>query len=300
MRAAIRVVAPWIVTTCVLFGPPFAPAAAAPGAAPQSRPAAPSKPAVGPATVAPADVLNRLRSGDDARIKDALDEVRTAGRGGATAVAAIVDLLRSGLPAALTQAAIDTLGDTESGAASEVVAWYAHHRNVALRRAAVGALAKTRGAPAINALRAALSDADPTVRGLAATALGDLKVHEAMSDLFAALDRRVDEAAVSIGELCAAKECERLIGKLGALPFDVVTSGLDEVLMRPPAEISDEMKLGIVGRLRELGTAEVNHFLKGVRAKWPPKGSARVRQSIDQAVLATAGSPGADGSETSP
>ena len=40
------------------------------------------------------------------------------------------------------------------------------------------ALAKTGGASAARALRAALSDSDPAVRGTAATALGNLKVRD--------------------------------------------------------------------------------------------------------------------------
>jgi hypothetical protein len=45
--------------------------------------------------------------------------------------------------------------------------------------------------------------------------------------------------------------------------------------------------------VRELGTGEANRFLRDVQAKWPKNWSARVRQAIDQAVLATAASPGA-------
>lgn len=295
VRPSFRV-APWIVAIGVALGSPRA------GAAPRGAPDASSAPApaAGGQTFVPADVVHRLKSGDDAAIKDALDEVRLAGKAGAAAAPVIVELLRAGLSPTLTQAALETLGDTESTAASEVVAGYARHRNVVLRRAAVEALAKTRGTWASRALRTALSDSDPTVRGLSATALGDLKVREAIPDLFAALDRDVAEAAASIGELCTGHECEQLVAKLGSLPFDVVTSGLDELLLRPPSEISDGTKLTIVGRIRELGTAEANHFLKGLQAKWPQKSSRHVKQAIDQAVLATEGSPGADGRETAP
>jgi HEAT repeat protein len=212
---------------------------------------------------------------------------------GAPAVPAIAALLEQGMPTELTQAAIDTLGDVESDTASEALSWYAHHRNVALRRAAVTALARTRGAAAVKALRTALSDPDPAVRGLAATGLGSMKAKDAVADLFLALDHRVAEAAASIGQLCAGNECDRLAGKLGSVPFDVVTSGLDQVLFRPAAEVSDDLKVKIVGRVRELGTGEANRFLKGVQAKWPKTWSQRVKQSIDQAVLATSGSPGA-------
>lgn len=243
----------------------------------------------------PADAIKRLKSGDLAQIKSALDDVRMSAKAGAPAVPAIVDLLEQGLPTTLTQAAIDTLADTESDAASDALTWYAHHRNQTLRRAAVTALARTRGAAAVKALRAALSDPDPGVRGLAATGLGSMKAKDAVGDLFVALDHKVAEAAASIGQLCAGNECDRLAGKLGSVPFDVVTSGLDQVLFRPASDVSDDIKVKIVGRVRELGTGEANRFLRDVQTKWPGTWSQRVKQAVDQAVLATSGSPGATG-----
>jgi hypothetical protein len=243
----------------------------------------------------PADAIKRLRSGDAAQVKSALDDVRTSAKAGAPAAPVIAELLQQGLPHALTQAAIDTLGDTESEAGSEALSWYAHHRNAALRRSAVQALARTRGAVAVRTLRTSLSDPDPEVRGLAATALGGMKAKDAVGDLFLALEHRVAEAAASIGQLCAGAECERLAGKLGSVAFDVVTSGLDQVLFRPAADVSDDLKVKIVGRVRELGTGEANRFLRDVQTKWPKTWSQRVKQSIDQAVLATSGSPGTTG-----
>jgi len=246
----------------------------------------------------PADAIKRLRSGDPAQVKGALDEVRTSARAGAPAAPVIAELLQQGLTPSLTQAAIDTLGDTESEAGSAALGWYAQHRNVELRRSAVQALSRTRGTVAVKALRQALSDPDPNVRGLAATGLGSMKAKETVGDLFVALDHKVAEAAASIGQLCAGNECDRLAGKLGSVPFDVVTSGLDQVLFRPPSDVSDDIKVKIVGRVRELGTGEANRFLRSVQGKWPKTWSQRVKQSIDQAVLATSGSPGTSGGDT--
>lgn len=248
----------------------------------------------------PGDALKRLKSGDPAQIKSALDDVRVAGRGGAPAVPAIADLLRNGLSPNLTHAALDTLGDTENEAAAEVLAAYARHRDLTLRRAAVEALSKTAGDLATRALRHALADSDPAVRGVSATALGARKAKEAVPELFAALDRKVPEASASIGIMCAPAECERLLDKLGKLPFDVVMAGIDEVLTRPEKDVGDDLKVKIVGRVRELGTAEVNHFFRGVQTRWPARASRRVKQAIDQAVLATAASPGSDGREVAP
>jgi HEAT repeat protein len=214
------------------------------------------------------------------------------GKGGQAVAPLIVDLLKRGLDAELTKAAILTLGDAEADAASEVLATYARHRNLAIRDSAVQALAKTRGPAAIKALRAALADDQAAVRRDAALGLGALKAREAVGDLFVALDHHVMEAAASIGQLCSAADCEKLAAKIGVLPLDVVTTGLDPILFRPPGEVSDDTKIRVVSRLRELGTAEANKYLRDVASRWKKGDSERVRRSIDDAVIATASSPG--------
>ncbi len=239
----------------------------------------------------PPDAVKRLKSRDPAQIQSALDDVRTSARAGAPTVPAIVDLLRDGLSPALTIAALETLGDVQSAAASETVAWYTRDRNVETRRAAVGSLSKTGGPAAAKALRAALSDGDAGVRGLAAISLGNLKAKDAVGDLFVALDHKVPEAAAAIGMLCAGNECDRLASKLGSVPIDVVTSGLEQVLFRPPDDVSDDLKVKVVGRVRQLGTGEAHRFLQDLQTRWPKAGSQRVKQAIDQAVLATSASP---------
>jgi hypothetical protein len=246
----------------------------------------------GPAAAAPVDVkplIAKLKSGDEGPMKEALDELRMAGAGGAAAAPVIAEALTRGLSLPLTQAAIETLGDLESEAGTTALAQYTTHRNAKVRRAAVKSLTRTKGAAAPAALKRALSDADAVVRGTSASGLGSLKAKDAVPELFVALDHRVNEAAASIGQLCNAEQCEQLAAKLGRLPFDVVTGGLDQVLFRPTAEVSDDAKLKIVGRIREQGTIEGNKFLREVQKRWPAGSSPRVRQAIDQAVLATSG-----------
>jgi len=246
------------------------------------------KPAATPAIdVKP--LVAKLKSGDEAQVKEALDAARLAGPGAAGAAAAVADALARGLSMPLTQSAIETLGDLESDAGAAALAQYVSHRNAKLRRAAVKSLTRARGAPAAPALKHALTDADAVVRGAAASGLGSLKAKEAVPELFVALDHRVNEAAASIGQLCNPEQCEQLAGKLGKLPFDVVTGGLDQVLFRPTADVSDDAKLKIIGRIREQGTIEGNKCLRDVQKRWPAGTSPRVRQAIDQAVMATAG-----------
>jgi HEAT repeat protein len=257
----------------------------------QGAPKKPGKPSgATPAYTMTSEVAQKLRSASDSEVRGALDDVRLAGKGATAAVPAVVELLQRGASAGLTEAAIDTLGDIESEAASGTLAWYAAHRNLKIRRAAVKALVKTKGPAAVKALRHGLSDPDAMVRGVSATGLGALKAKEAVPDLFLALDHKTAEAAASIGQLCAPAECEQLSNKLGKLPFDIVTSGLDQVLFRPSGEITDDDRVKVLGKIREMGTQEANKYLKDVQGRWPKNGSARVKLVIDQAVLATAGS----------
>lgn len=240
----------------------------------------------------PANTVERLRSGDPARVQSALDDVRIAGRGGEVSAKVIVSLLRQGMSVSLTQAAIETLGETGSASAGDVLSSYARHRHVSIRKASVQALARTGGPVAIRALKLALSDPDPSVRGVAATGLGALKAHEATPELLAALDHGVSEASASVGLLCAGSECDKLAYKLGRIPLPVVMSGLERMLLRPTSEVGDDAKLAIVARIRDLGTSGAHDFFVGLQKGWPKGGSPRVLQAIDQAALVTSASPG--------
>jgi HEAT repeat protein len=250
-------------------------------------PAAAAKKEAKPAAVDVAPAVKKLESGDPEQIRSALDDLRIAGPGAAAAGPAVAKVLAHGLTLPLTETAIETLADLESEAGSAAIAPYAQHRNLKVRRAAVKALARTKGAAAGPALRRALSDADPVIRGTAASGLGALKAKDAVGDLFVALDHKVNEAAASIGQLCAPEQCDQLATKLGKMPFDVVSGALDQVLFRP--DMSEDAKIKVIGRVRELGTIEANKFLRDVQQRWPQTGSKRVRQSIDQAVIATSG-----------
>lgn len=232
----------------------------------------------------------KLKSSDEAQIKGALDDVRMAGKPAASSAPLIGDLLDKGLPLALTIPALETLGDLEVEATSASIAPYVLHRNLKVRQTAAKALVRTKGSVAVKTLRHALSDSDAMVRGVAASGLGTLKAHDAVPDLFIALDHRVAEAAAAIGQLCNPQECDSFSGRLGRQPFDVMTGGFDQILFRP--DVNDDGKVKVVGRVRELGTQEASKFLRDVQSRWPKTGSPRVKQSLDQGVQATGGGIG--------
>jgi HEAT repeat protein len=242
-----------------------------------------------PAKIDVAPAVQKLKSGDEGQIRAALDDLRLGATAAAAAAPAVAEVLTKGLSEPLTQQAIDTLGDLESPEGSPALALYATHRTVAIRRSAVKALTRTKGPAAGAALKRALGDADAQVRGNAASALGALKAKDAVPDLFVALDHKVNEAAASIGQLCNAEQCDQLASKLGKLPFDVVTGGLDPILFRPVADVSEDTKIKVLGRLRELGTAEANRYLKDVEKRLPKETSPRIKQAVEQAVKATSG-----------
>jgi HEAT repeat protein len=242
-----------------------------------------------PAVTLSPGLKEKLKSGDAAAVQSALEELRIAGHAGAALAPDVAAILDRGTTTQLSVTALDALGDLEVEATSSSIAPYTKHRNDQIRRAAVRALAKTKGAAATTALRRALSDPDAQVRGFAASGLGGIKAHDAIGDLFVALDHRVSEAAASIGQLCTPAECTQFSDHLGRQPFDVMTGGFDQILFRPTNEVDDDTKIKIIGKLRELGTKEVNAFLRDVQKRWPPKNSARVKYAIDQAVAATGG-----------
>jgi HEAT repeat protein len=240
-------------------------------------------------TVNVAALTEKLKSADPVEVEAALSEAKAAGKGAGPLAPFIEDVLRRGAPGELAALALDALGAIGSETSAPAIAPYARHRSPETRKKALAALSRTGGSLAVATLRAALSDPDAAVRGIAASGLGALKGKEAVQDLFTALDHDVVEAAASIGQLCVPDECEKLAGKLSKLGLDVMTSAFDAIVFRPAAEIPDEAKIRIVERVRDLRTAEANKYLRDVQSRWPKSDSVRVRQALEQAVAATAG-----------
>jgi HEAT repeat protein len=261
--------------------------AAPAGSAKQTPSARKNKPAV---TVNLVALAEQLKSSDSAEVEKALGEAKAAGKGALPICPAVEDLLRRGTSPAIASLALGVLAEIGSPTSAAAIQPYLHHRSPETRKKALATLVKTGGPTAIGWLREALSDSDAGVRGIAASGLGTLKGREAIGDLFLALDHQVTEAAASIGQVCMGDECEKFSAKTGNLGLDVMTSGFDQILFRPSTEISDDQKIRVVERVRELGTQEANKYLRDVQSRWPAGTSPKVKLAIDQGVIATAGS----------
>ena len=251
-------------------------------------PAAGQKPAKPPAASPKLDLarLKRaLETGNESEKLAALGELAQAPKPSAAAAAALVDeVLARGASAAVLEKALEAAGKLAEPASSAAVVPYVRHRNPTLRHAAAQTLAATGGPVAVTALRGILRGNDPGLRRKAASALATLRAAEAVPDLFAVLGKDVPEAAAAIGALCKPNECQKLVDLLGKLPFDVMQSGLEPMILRPDSEIPEAFKLELLERLRKLQTREVSVFLRTVLARFPKDGNVRVRAGIEAAA----------------
>jgi HEAT repeat protein len=233
-------------------------------------------------------VIQKLASSEASQVLDGLAAAKAAGPAGEPVATAIETVLRRGATATITKASIETLGAIGAKSSSAAIRPYLHHRSPDIRRSAARALASTKGPESLAAYKEGLRSPDAQVRGYAAAGLGSLGKVEALPDLFLALDRNVREAAAAIGALCSGGACDQLIERLGKVPFDVMTSGIDPILFRIPP-LSDEVLIRIIGQLREVGTPEAGRYLASVLDRWPAAGSARVRKELGTAVSSLPG-----------
>lgn len=299
-----RLIALGFVLTCTFDAGP----SRAQGAPPKPAPAAgkAAEKAAKPKLDLPA-LKKALETGDEPAVLGALTVIAVAKPQGALTAPLVNDLLVRGSSAAVLLRALEVAGELAQKGSSPAVGSYLRHRSPVVRRGAAQALGQTGGPEAIGGLRAALHDRDPSVRRVAAGSLGTLRAREAVSDLFAVVFKppapcdcaqgdkvclaRCDqsggsmpEAAAAIGGMCAPDECKKLVDLVGKLPFDLVTRGLEALLLRPESEVSESYKLDVIEHLRRLQTPEAKRFLETVRARYPEKGSAHVRHGLSEAI----------------
>jgi HEAT repeat protein len=267
-------------TALALFAvAPLTSAAPPPGAAKAGKvaPGGPGKPKLDVPTL-----QKQLESGDEPQTLAALDAIQKSGD---PAGATLVELLLSrGASVTVLGRAIETLGILAVPSSGAALVPYARHRTPELRRAALRALIATKSPLAGETLRRALHGSDPAQRSIAARGLGELNVRAAVPELFGVLTKDVAEAALSLGQLCVGAECEKLTGLLGKLRFEVMESAIVPLLLRPQADVSDDLKLKVIERLRRMATQPANQLIQSALAKFPPDGSPKVKQGLERAL----------------
>ncbi len=269
----------------LIIGAALALVSAAAVAAPPSPPAKGQAPARAAPTKSKLNLpalQKSLESGDEAQAVQALETI--ADSADASGAPLVEQLLGRGASVTVLSRAIETLGILAQPSSGAALAPYAQHRTPGLRRAAARALIATKSPLAGGVLRRALHGNDPSLRAIAARGLGELDVRAAVPELLTVLPKDVAEAAQSLGQLCVAAECEKFAGMLGKLRFEVMESGMVPLLLRPQADVPDDLKLRLIERLRRLATQPANQLLQTALAKFPADGSPQVKVGLERAL----------------
>lgn len=227
-----------------------------------------------------------LETGSETDVQAALNEIVALGPDGADAAPLVDGVLGRGGSSAVMQAAIETAGTLKVPNSSLALAPYIDHRKPELRRAAATALAQTGGPAANTALRRALSGPDDRTRAIAAEGLGALGAKEAVDELFAVLDHGTPEAAVAIARLCSPPQCDRLMGLVGKLKFEVLEASFLPLFFRPDAELPEANKLAYIDKLRRLATKPAAAVLQSALAQLPKDESPKLRAALQAALKA--------------
>jgi HEAT repeat protein len=269
ISAALLLTASTFAVTPAVAAPPAKAAKASPAAAPKSKLDQPG-------------LQKALESGDAAQVLGALDTIaKSADPTGAPLVEA---LLGRGADVKVLSRAIETLGILAQPSSGAALSPYAQHRTPELRHAALRALIATKSPLAGDVLRRSLRGNDPAQRAIAARGLGELNVRAAVPELFSVLPKDVAEAAQSLGQLCVGAECEKFTGLLGRLRFEVMESGIVPLLLRPEADVSDDVKLKLIEQLRRMATQPANQLIQTALAKFPANGSPKVKKGLERAL----------------
>lgn len=229
-----------------------------------------------------AELDRALSSGDPTQIEQGLLKLQTEHH---KAYAALVEkVLTRGGNELVVRSALLQARRFASETSSVVVAPYLSHRLSVIRREAVLTLAATKGPAAVAALKLALRGSDARLREACATALGELADPTAVPDLLVALDRGITAAALSIGKLCGDDACDKLVGRLGKVPFEAMSEGLVEAIVRSDGRVSADTKVSLIASVANLRTPEAKASLRGALSRFPEKGDAKVKSALNSAI----------------
>jgi len=195
---------------------------------------------------------------------------------------AIGERVRYGMPMNLLLAALDSLRAMADPAAGDTLAMLSRHRRSEIRLRAVQALVACRPDGASQVLEVRVADSDPVVRAAAASGLGQIGAPDVEETLFLALDRGVLEAAIAIGQVTDADGVMRLVEYVGRVPFTTITPALTEALVR--RDIPMATKASVINRLEELGTAEVESYLRELAQSLTGARDAALRRNIEATI----------------
>jgi HEAT repeat protein len=210
--------------------------------------------------------LKKLKSSSP---DDVMYAVQVLGASGAkSAVGPLTKLLLTGPRNDITNGVIQALGTIGHPHSIKILVEYLGHRRKDARVASIYALENYKDARVTRALEGALSDSDEEVRATAALSLGKRGNVKSVTVLFKALERGVNDAVISIGQLGNPAHAARLAKYLGRTDIKVLLPGFDEFLRRD--DFPEDAKLAILNNLLELAGPDVKRFAVAYKASFPP------------------------------
>ena len=226
----------------------------------------------------------RLRSANADEVREAITLLTIINDD--DAIAPLSELLRSGQNDAITDAALEAMQRLAMPQSLEVLTEFTHHRRAGARRrayAAIAAIRNDRRVPAL--LEQGLRDSERSIREEAAESLGRIGARGSLEMLFRAFERGVLGAGEAIGRLGSDADVTRFNAFLGRMPISVMLGGYDQLLQR--RDISDAVKVDIIGRLRDVSGRMVCQSLLTYRDTLPPLGRQspnELRRALTQAL----------------
>jgi HEAT repeat protein len=239
-----------------------------------------------------AEAVRKLGAADAETVRAGIEALREIG--GSTAERELITRAQSGLPPALTLAALDALVALKSRRAVPTMLELAQHRRALVRSHALSALGaiERRGARAAQSqMLSALEDESTEVSTAAAKALVLIGTRSALPALFTAYDRGLAAALATIGELAGRESVETLLERAPAGKIETVEPALNRLLERKALSAVDQVKLA--QRLAELGTPSARRYLLEWLDRIKLDGSARVKRELFESLKKLESSQGA-------
>ena len=229
-------------------------------------------------------ISGRLRSANADEVREAITLLTIINDD--DAIAPLSELLRSGQNDTITDAVLEAMQRLAMPQSLEVLTEFTHHRRAGARRrayAAIAAIRNDRRVPAL--LEQGLRDSERSIREEAAESLGRIGARGSLEMLFRAFERGVLGAGEAIGRLGSDADVTRFNAFLGRMPISVMLGGYDQLLQR--RDISDAVKVDIIGRLRDVSGRMVCQSLLTYRDTLPPLGRQspnELRRALTQAL----------------
>jgi HEAT repeat protein len=235
----------------------------------QPRPPQRPAPANGPAAraIPLREAVQLLQSANGDEVLTGLDALVRIGT--PDVIPPMVDLIHRGVADDTLENVVEKLGIIGRPEAIDELSSLLHHRRSTVREKAVTALSRIRDNRVRPLLESGLRDSEPTVRGAAARALGEINARPSVELLQRAFERNVPEAAESLGRLGTVAIAEHMLESVGRSPLGILLPGFRRFLDR--RDITDPAKLHIIEQLvARSPTSEVKRFLQSWVDSLPP------------------------------